>query len=213
MHANSQRQLPALILAAWLGLCSPLTAGPAPASDPELQAAETRARDALTHTGNAPERTTVRHLFEALEKDHPRDIRLKNAFAEFLWENGEFEAAAGRWRDAANLEPRNAVVLNHLGGAHLRAGDTRAALRCFTDAAAAEPANALYHFNVANVAFLFRHDLGIPEPEAFALAMEHFADAADRAPMDADYARAYAEAFYTVPDADWFVRLGRKSGG
>jgi tetratricopeptide (TPR) repeat protein len=149
----------------------------------------------------------VRQLFAALEAEHPQSVPVKNAFAEFLWSSGEHDAALRRWRESAGLEPRNAVVLNHLGGAQLDTGNPRAALRCFGDAVAIEPTNAAYHFNLANVAFMFRHDLALPEEKAFALAMEHFADAARCAPAEPEYARAYAEAFYTLPKADWCSAL------
>jgi tetratricopeptide (TPR) repeat protein len=207
MHANSQRQLSALLVALGLGLTRTAGAVSGHPPDQALSAVETLAHAALARDGNAAERAHVHQLFAALEKEHPRDSRVKNAYAEFLWDCGENDAAVRRWRDAAALDPRNAIVLNHLGAAHLRAGDARAAFRCFTDASSAEPTNPLYHFNLANVAFLFRHDLGIAEEKAFALALEHFADASQRAPTDVEYARAYAEAFYTVPDADWCTAL------
>jgi Tfp pilus assembly protein PilF len=207
MHANTQRQLPALTGALLLACAQTLSGAPEKSLDQQLAAASALAEVALATPENADERAHVTQLFAALEKEHPHNARVKNAFAEFLWSIGDQDAAMSHWRDAAGLEPRNAVVLNQLGGAQLRGGNTRAALRCFADAVAVEPSNALYHFNLANVAFMFRHDLGFPEEKAFALAMEHFAAATQCAPAEPEYARAYAEAFYMAPNADWCSAL------
>ena len=50
--------------------------------------------------------------------------------------------------------------------------------------------------------FLFRHEL-TDEARAIEKALTHFAEAARLAPLDVEYARAYAETFYGVPKADW----------
>ena len=142
-----------------------------------------------------------------LEKKYPRDPAVKNACAEFLWSIDDRDGAMARWREAAALDGKNALVLNHLGGGYLASGEIRQAYHFFTLASDADPANALYHFNAANVAFLFRHDLDGTEEKLFAVALKHFGDASRLAPADPEYARAYAEAFYSVPQPDWRAAL------
>jgi cytochrome c-type biogenesis protein CcmH/NrfG len=67
--------------------------------------------------------------------------------------------------------------------------------------------NAAYHFNLANVEFMLRHDLTaawqMTLPDLLHRALAEFREASRLSPNDLDYARAYAETFYGVPDADW----------
>jgi FimV-like protein len=97
--------------------------------------------------------------------------------------------------------------LNHLAGASVALGDPRAALGYYIRATDAEPENALTHFSAANVACLFRHDLGRTEEECFRLALKHFAEAHRLSPKNPEFARGYAETFYMLPRPDWETAL------
>ena len=180
-----------------------------PASNPQEELRAVKQLETAWHGSGAAidERAKLDRLYAELEARHPRDAAIKNGRAEFLWSTDRHEAAVAKWREAERLEPTRARVLNHLGGARLASGDVREALRYFTRASAAEPANPLYHFNVANVAFLFRHDLGETEENLLATAARHFAEASRLAPGDAEYVRAYAELFYSMPQPDWRTAL------
>jgi hypothetical protein len=67
--------------------------------------------------------------------------------------------------------------------------------------------NAAYHFNLANVEFMLRHDLQaawkVTLTEVLRRALVEFRTASDLSPYDVEYARAYAETFYGMPDPDW----------
>jgi len=67
--------------------------------------------------------------------------------------------------------------------------------------------NAAYHFNLANVEFMLRHDLSVAwrvdQPDLLRRALAEFREASRLSPRDMEYARAYAESFYGTPDADW----------
>lgn len=188
-------------LATFLRAATPSTA------EQELRAAKVLEIGVLARGAPLDEKNTLRRLYAELERKYPNDLAIKNGRAEFLWNIDDREEAAREWRAAAQLDPANAVVLNHLGGAYLAAGEVREAFHCFTRATAADPANPLYHFNLANVVFLFRHELAQTEEKAFDLATLQFAEASKLAPADAEYARAYAEVFYSVPKPDWNVAL------
>jgi tetratricopeptide (TPR) repeat protein len=70
-----------------------------------------------------------------------------------------------------------------------------------------EAANPLYHFNLANVEFVLRRDLTvawkIDSAELLQRALFEFREASRLAPMNLEYARAYAETFYGMPNPDW----------
>lgn len=213
-HASQQRQLPprlTLLLAAALLLLA-FPAGSS-AADPgeELQAAKLMEAALFARQADAEEWRKLERVYAALAAKYPADAAVKNAHAEWLWSAGEHERAVEAWQAAEKIEPENAVVLDHLGGSFLAAGDAKQAATYYARATASAPENAAFHYNYANVAFLFRHELlDADRPDAAAIlrhALTHFADAARLEPLNPEYARAYAETFYTVPDPDWPAAL------
>jgi tetratricopeptide (TPR) repeat protein len=146
-------------------------------------------------------------VFADLETKYPNDAAIKNGHAEFLWNIGEHDHAAKTWQAAEKLDPRNAVVLDHLGDLSFAAGNVKKAAGYYARAVGSAPDSALYHFSYANVAFLFRHDLHDathPDSESvLAEACRHFAESARLEPLNTDYARAFAETFYAMERPEW----------
>jgi Tfp pilus assembly protein PilF len=193
-------------------LLRPFSAVPsAAAARDELRAARMMETALFARQAGAAEWKKLDRAYAELSAKYPDDATIKNAHGEFLWTRGEHARAVQAWLAAEEIEPGNAVVLDHLGGSFLAAGDAKKAASYYVRAARSSPANAAYHFNYANVAFLFRHELLDPgHPDADSLlrdALAHFAEAARLQPLDPDYARAYAETYYTVPDPDWRAAL------
>lgn len=149
--------------------------------------------------------------YAALVARNPRDVTVRNARAEFLWDIGEQASAVTEWEAAERLDPTNPRVLEHLGDGALALSEARKSAAYYARTVTSDPANAAGHFALANVWFLFRHELlDAAHPDAGSLltgALAHFAAASRLAPGNADYARAYAETFYTVPEPDWAAAL------
>lgn len=209
-HEVRQRQLPRLfaVTLAGLLLLRPFpgkTSGTAPRED--LQAAKMMEAALFARQATTEEWKKLARVYEDLVAKYPDDAAVRNAQGEFLWSTGDPGRAMGAWLAAEKLEPGNAVVLDHLGGGYLAEGKAVKAAEYYRRAAKSAPANAAYHFSYANVAFIFRHELlDADHADADSLlrdALGHFAEAARLQPLDAEYARAYAETFYSVPDPDW----------
>jgi tetratricopeptide (TPR) repeat protein len=153
----------------------------------------------------------MERIYADLVAKYPKNAAVKNVQGEFYWNISDHKRAVETWLAAEKLDPNNAAVLDHLGGSFLAAGEPRKAAGYFSRALTNDPGNAFYHFNYANVAYLFRHDLlDTKHPDAAAvlrLALSHFAEAARLEPLNPEYARAYAETFYTIPDPDWRTAL------
>ena len=70
-----------------------------------------------------------------------------------------------------------------------------------------ESDNPDYHFDLGNVEFILRNDLTaawkIDSAELLKRALFQFREASRLAPTDLEYARAYAETFYGMPNPDW----------
>jgi tetratricopeptide (TPR) repeat protein len=173
----------------------------------EITAAHKAAEALANPNVTAKERLRVEQIYYQLVRDHPQSARTQNALAAFLWKNGKAEAAVEHWRTAQRLEPENAEAANSLGGAYLRIGRVREAAEQFLLAVRSESDNPDYHFDLGNVEFILRNDLTaawkIDSAELLQRALFQFREASRLAPTDLEYARAYAETFYGMPDPDW----------
>lgn len=144
---------------------------------------------------------------EKILQENPASARAHRAYAEFLSDHGNLRAAIVHWRQAQQIEPNNAATANSLGGAYLRIGCAAESADQFNRAVGLESGNAAYHFNLANVEFMLRHELTVAwkvdSSEVLRRALAEFYLASQLSPNDLEYARAYAETFYSVPDPDW----------
>lgn len=140
-------------------------------------------------------------------QDHPNSASVHQAYAEYLAEHGILRAALVQGLTAQLIEPDNAAIANSLGGLYLRMGRVADSAAQFARAIGLEKGNAAYHFNLANVEYTLRHDLTtawrMELPDLLRRALAEFREASRLSPNDFEYARAYAETFYGVPDPDW----------
>jgi len=173
----------------------------------EIKAAHKAAEALANPNVTAKERLRVEQIYYQLVRDNPQSVPAQNATAAFLWKNGKAEAAIEHWRTAQRLEPENGEAANSLGGAYLRMGRVREAAEQFLLAVRSESNNPDYHFDLGNVEFVFRSDLTaawkIDSAELLQRALFQFREASRLAPTDLEYARAYAETFYGMPNPDW----------
>jgi Flp pilus assembly protein TadD len=173
----------------------------------EIKAAN-KAAQALTNPNvTAKERLRVEQMYYQLVRNNPHSVPAQNALAAFLWKNGKAEAAIEHWRTAQRLDPKNGEAANSLGGAYLKMYLFPEAAAQFLLAVSSEGDNAAYHFDLANVEFLFRQDLTaawkIDSAELLQRALFQYREASRLAPTNLEYARAYAETFYGMPNPDW----------
>src|SRR6266581_5222280 len=173
----------------------------------EIKAAHKAAEGLANPNVTAKERLRVEQIYYQLVRDNPQSVPAQNALGAFLWKNGEAEAAVEYWRTAQRLEPENAEAANSLGGAYLRAGRVREAAEQFLLAVRSDSDNPDYHFDLGNVEFILRNDLTaawkIDSAELLRRALFQFREASRLAPSDLEYAQAYAETFYGIPNPDW----------
>ena len=137
---------------------------------------------------------------------------MQKAAGNYYGQVGESEAALACWQRAAQLDTGDASTANSLGEAYLQAGLVRPACEQFERAVQARPDVSAYHFNLANVLYLFRHEVLAPpgrpdEQAALTEALAHFRRAAELAPSNLQTATAYAETFYIFAHPDWLQAL------
>src|SRR5438067_2617564 len=173
----------------------------------EIKAAHKAAEALANPNVTAKERLRVEQIYYQLVRDNPQSVPAQNALAGFLSKNGKAEAAIEHWRTAQRLQPNNAETANSLGGAYRRMGRVREAAYQFLLAVRSESDNPDYHLDLGNVEFLFRRDLTaawkIDSAELLQRALFEFREASRLAPTNLEYAGAYAETFYGMPNPDW----------
>lgn len=175
----------------------------------ELQAAKLLQTTLSVRGASEEEWAKLDEIYAGLAKRYPREPAMLHARAEMLWERGEQDRAERLWRDALALDPKNAVLLHQLGVCALAEGKAQEAAAFYQQAVTESPETALYHFNLANVLYLFRHELlDARHADAEAVigsAMEHYATASRLAPQNAEYSKAYAETFFGLAKPDWNI--------
>jgi len=186
-------------------------ATPAPGPREELHAAQLMEAALFARQAGAEDWKKMDAIFAGLKAKYPRNVEIINGHAEFLWSIEQRQRAMETWLAAEKIDPANATVLDHLGGGYVSIGEVRKAAGYYRRAVASVPQDAAAHFAYANVLFTFRHDLldGSHADAAAVLdeALREFSEAARLEPHDANYARAFAETFYSMPLPDWRAAL------
>ncbi len=151
----------------------------------------------------------VGEVYAALVQKYPRDPNVREAYGAFLWQSDQRAQALEQWFAGENIDPKNDAIAFRLGDAYLTFGDVKKAVSYLMRASELAPKNARHHFDLGNALYLFRHaliDVQMPSDDAVALrAMEEFHTAANLEPFNIEFAKAYADAFYTVHAPDWLL--------
>jgi len=199
-----------ILLAAMLGLISlPVRAAPSQEqTDLEAAAVAEAEMASEVRAGADPRQAAARldRMYATLEARYPRSEAVLAAHGDFLWMAERKQEAFAVWQQAEKLDGNNADLCLRLGSCWLEMGDTGRATRYFERAAALAPRDALLHFHLGNDLYLFRHQLATPlEPEAAVVdrALSELKRAVEIEPLNAEYAKGYAETFYSLPVAKW----------
>ena len=191
----------------------PLAAALPPPWQQELDAAHLLEASLLVAPPKDPAEAAARdarmsRLYEELATKYPDRAAVQKARGAYAWHHEHEAEAIAALRRAETLDPADAETADLLASVDVRMGRSRDASTELQRAVRLAPGVARYHFAFANVLYLFRHQLFAPPdlPDDAALlrkSLEEFRRTAELAPHDPEYARAYAETFYMVPQPDW----------
>jgi Flp pilus assembly protein TadD len=150
-------------------------------------------------------RTQIAAQYQACLRLAPEDLRLRQAFATFLLEGGEPEAAVALLHEALQLNPGSAVAQHAMGLALAELGHNEEAIWHFHQAVTTNPAQAA---SWANLGMLLKVE------RKFDRAIAAYARAVDAAPSDAQIrvnravallqAGRWSEAW---PDFEWRLHV------
>lgn len=210
----------------WLGLAAlawpsvspgePAALPPPPPWQAELNAARTvQASLALVpakdETEEAAREARLAEIYRQLAAKYPDAAPVQQAAGDAMAELKQ-PAALLYLQRAQTLDPENAETADSLGSVYLALGRVKEAAGQFQRAVDARPNVAGYQFALANVQYLFRHELlappALPDDQAvLRSALAHFRRAALLSPGDLRLAKAYAETFYVFAQPDWTEAL------
>jgi tetratricopeptide (TPR) repeat protein len=144
----------------------------------------------------------VRKAYDAFLGKNPRHTNARVAYAAFLDEVGDEEAAGAQLEKAVAGDPTNAPALNNLANHHGHNGQVRKSFDLYERALKLAPNEPLYCENLATTVFLFRKDAmahyGITEQQVFTKALGLYRRAHELDPGNFDRAVEWAKSYYGV---------------
>jgi tetratricopeptide (TPR) repeat protein len=140
--------------------------------------------------------------FREFVSAHPDHVRAVTTYGNFLEEIGKADEACRWWSKAVLLNGKDPNLLNNLANYYGHNGEAGRAIRLYEEAIQLNPTEAVYHFNLGNMYYLFRRETeqihGWDVDQIFREALDQFRVARDLDPNNFEYASAYAETFYGV---------------
>lgn len=120
--------------------------------------AATRAQQPPLSTRIRQRMEMVRRLYDSFLREHPRHVRALTAYASFLMDLGEEDAAAKQLEKALKVDPKDAAIWNNLGNYHSHNGQPRKAFECYDKAISLKGTESLYYHNLATALYVHRQE-------------------------------------------------------
>lgn len=146
--------------------------------------------------------TSMENAYRGFLSAHANHARGMTSFGNFLEDVGKSDEACTWWSKSVTLSGKDPDLLNNLANYYGHNGEAGRAIRLYEDAIGMNPTEAVYHFNLGNMYYLFRNEAGQIHgwdlDQIFREALDQFRIARDLEPNNFEYATAYAETFYGV---------------
>lgn len=144
----------------------------------------------------------VRKAYEEFLKRNPKHGNAHLAFASFLEEIHEEEAALEHMRTAIEVDPKNPAAWNNLANYYGHFSPVTNAFTHYEKAIELDPNEAVYYQNFGTTVFLFRQDVmqhyGITEQQVFDKALMLYSNAVRLAPTNFLIATDVAMTYYGI---------------
>lgn len=144
----------------------------------------------------------VRSGYEVFLQQHTNHVRARVAFASFLDDIHDEDAAMRQLELAREIDPSEPSVWNNLANYYGHNGPVTKAFDYYTKAIALNPREPVYYHNFGTTVFLFRKDAmehyQINEQQVFDKALALYHEAMKLAPDDFPLASDVAQTFYGI---------------
>jgi len=142
----------------------------------------------------------LKREYEAFLRKNPVHYRAMTSYGSLLEDTGHHGEALAWWSCALRLMPHYALLLNEMANSHARRGHVLPAIYFYEAASRLSPGEAVYHFNLGNMYYLFQNETarlhGWNSKDVFSNALMCFRMARECDDSKFEYAASYAETFY-----------------
>lgn len=144
----------------------------------------------------------VRQVYEDFLARHPNHARAHLAYAGFLQDQHDEEAALTHMEKSRELDPKNPAAWNNLANYYGHAGEVKKAFEYYAKAIELNPDEPVYYHNFGTTVYLFRKDAKefyeINEQQVFDKALDLYAKAQKLSPGDFPLATDIAQTYYGI---------------
>ena len=144
----------------------------------------------------------VRNGYESFLARHPKDARAHLAYAGFLQDIKDEDAALPHMEKSSELDPKNPAVWNNLANYWGHYGEPRKAFEFYTKAIELNPNEPVYYHNFGTTVYLFRMDAKevyhLDEQQVFDKALALYSNSLRLDPTNFPIATDVAQTFYGI---------------
>jgi cytochrome c-type biogenesis protein CcmH/NrfG len=144
----------------------------------------------------------VRKAYEDFIRRHPAHAAGRVAFASFLGDLDEEEAAQEQLEKALALDPKNPAIYNNLANIYGHRGPVKSAFDCFAKAIQLNPSEPVYYHNFGTTVYVFRKDamdyFALNEQQVIEKALGLYSNAMRLDPDNFPLASDVAETYYAI---------------
>lgn len=144
----------------------------------------------------------VRKSYEDLILQHTNRVDVRVAYASYLGDLGEEDAAIAQLETARSLDAKDPAIWNNLANLYGHNGEVKKSFEYYAKAIELEPTEPVYYHNFGTTVFLFRKDAkefyAINEQQVFDKALNLYSNAIRLDPKDFKLAADVAQTFYGI---------------
>ena len=144
----------------------------------------------------------IRERYEEFLRQHPDHIKARMAYASFLGDLNEEEAARVELEKVVTVETNDPAIYNNLANIYGHHGGVKKAFEYYEKAIALNPTEPIYYHNFGTTVFLFRVDVreyyGITEQQVFDKALVLYSNAVHFDPTNFPLASDVAQTYYGI---------------
>ena len=145
---------------------------------------------------------SVRKAYDDFLKRHPDHARAHLAYAAFLQDIKDEDAAVPHMERSRELDPKNPAVWNNLANYYGHFGELKKAFEYYAKAIELNPNESVYYHNFGTTVYLFRKDArefyNLNEQQVFDKALELYDKAMKLDPQDFPLATDVAQTYYGI---------------
>ena len=145
---------------------------------------------------------TTRKAYDDFLTRHPDHARAHLAYAGFLQDIHDEDAAVPHMEKSRQLDPKNPAAWNNLANYYGHYGDVKKSFEYYAKAIELNPNESVYFHNFGTTVYLFRKDAkefyNINEQQVFDKALDLYAKAMRLSPEDFPLATDVAQSYYGI---------------